>query len=53
MTALRRRTSRRAIDRHLERIFAKLGLENRTATAGIALEVPHGRNRRHAPFCDR
>ncbi len=38
--------TRRAIDKHLEHIFDKLHVENRTAAAGIALEVLHGRNRR-------
>jgi DNA-binding CsgD family transcriptional regulator len=40
--------TRRAIDKHLEHIFDKLGVENRTAATGIALEVLHGRNWRRA-----
>jgi DNA-binding CsgD family transcriptional regulator len=36
--------TRRAIDKHLEHIFNKLGVENRTSAARIALEVLHGRD---------
>jgi DNA-binding CsgD family transcriptional regulator len=39
--------TRRAIDKHLEHIFEKLGVENRTSAAGIALEILHGRDWRH------
>jgi DNA-binding CsgD family transcriptional regulator len=41
--------TRRAIDKHLEHVFEKLGVENRTAAAGIALEILHGRNWWSAP----